>query len=78
MISTILGLFSNPFFDLLGKPIFWLGVGIAVILGVLIVVCIKYPKGGLPVLAFVVSFGLACFDAYCVIQLNLYYNQEKF
>ena len=76
MISLILGLFSNPFFDLLGKPMFWLGLGIAVVMGFLIFICIKYPKGGLPVLGVVFALGLVAFDAYCIIQLNLYYNAE--
>lgn len=72
----LLGLFSNPFFDLLGKPSFWIGAVIVVLLGFLTFICIKYPKGGLPVLAVVVTLGLAVLDAFCIIQLNLYYNAE--
>lgn len=76
MSNTLLGLFSNSFTDLLGNPKFWLGLAVVVVLGFLVFICIKYPKGGLPVLASVVAIGLACLDAYCVIQLNLYYNAE--
>lgn len=76
MSNTLLGLFSNSFTDLLGNPKFWLGLAVVVVLGFLVFICIKYPKGGLPVLASVVAIGLACLDAYCIIQLNLYYNAE--
>ena len=76
MINLILGLFSNPFFDLLKKPVFWIALGIAVVMGFLIFICVKYPKGGLPVLGVVFALGLVVFDAYCIIQLNLYYNSE--
>lgn len=76
MSNTLLGLFSNPFTDLLGNPKFWLGVGVIVILCVLIFICIKYPKAGLPVLGGVIALGLVCLDVYCVLQINYYYNAK--
>ena len=76
MSNTLLGLFSNPFTDLLGNPKFWLGVGAIVILCVLIFICIKYPKAGLPVLGGVIALGLVCLDVYCVLQINYYYNAK--
>lgn len=76
MISTILGLFSNPFFDLLGNPKFWLGAAIVGVLVFLIFICIKYPTGGIPVLIGVASLGLVALDTYCVLQINYYYNAK--
>ena len=76
MTNMLLGLFSNPVGDMLGQPSFWFGLVAVIGVVFVIVICIKNPKVGGPILITLFAILVLALDIYSIIQLDMYYNTQ--
>lgn len=74
MFSKISG--TDGFLELISDSSFWFTLAIIIGAIVLLVMCLKYPKIGGPVILSLFCVVLIGLDVFCVLQINNYYTAE--